>query len=121
MRPAPSRAAPAATRRRCLASTVCSDAVLMTSRCEEIAGELIADEEKTASHHDGVRRECVPHEPAACAPVAEGDEHSGQRQPLPNLDADVEAHDIGDQPVARQLELLELGGEAEAVEQAEDQ
>src|SRR6188472_578206 len=100
MRPAPRRAAPAATRSRCLASTVCSDGVVITSRCEEIAGELIANEQKTTRHYDGVRGERMRHEPAARAPVAQGNEHSSQRQPLPDLHADIEAHDIGHQPVA---------------------
>src|SRR5512139_340922 len=105
MRPAPRRAAPAATRIRCLASTVCSDAVFITSRCEEITGQLIADEEKTARHHDRVRRECVLQKPAARAPVAQGDEHARQRHPLPDFHSDIEAHDVGDQSVAGQLEL----------------
>ena len=39
---------------------------------------------------------------------------------LADLDADIEAHDVRHQPVVRNGELLQLGGEAEAVEQAED-
>jgi len=40
--------------------------------------------------------ESVAQEAVASAPVAESDEHGGQRQHLSDLDADVETHDVGD-------------------------
>ena len=88
---------------------------------EEVAGELVADQQEAAGHHDRIRRERVPHEAAARAPVGQRDQDRRQRQPLADLDADVEAHDVGDEPVLRQRELLQLGRQAEAVEQAEDE
>ena len=47
--------------------------------------------------------------------------HGGERQDLADFDADVEAHDVGDQAVRRERELLELRRQAESVEQAEEQ
>ena len=44
-----------------------------------------------------------------------------QRQHLADLDADVEGDDLGDQPGARQREVLQLGRQAEAVDEPEDQ
>src|SRR6185312_9390912 len=48
-------------------------------------------------------------------------QHSRQRRNLPDFDAGVETHDVCDQAVLRQIEILKFGRQPEAVEQAEDQ
>ena len=93
----------------------------MTSTAEEIAGELVADQQEAAGHQHRVGRKRVAQEAAARAPVGQRDQDRRQRQHLADLDADVEADDVRDQAVRRQRELLQLGRQAEAVEQAEDE
>ena len=53
--------------------------------------------------------------------TAESDQHGGQRQHLPDFDSDIEADDVCDQAVLRQVQLLKLGRQTESVEQAKDQ
>ena len=62
-----------------------------------------------------------PQETAAGAPDTERDQYGGQREHLPDFDADIEANDIRHQSVLREIQLLELGGQAESVKQAKDQ
>ena len=54
-------------------------------------------------------------------PVCQADENGRQRQRLPDLHANVEADDVCDEAVGGEREVLQLRGEAEAMEQAEDQ
>src|SRR5258705_3837158 len=128
MRPAASSAAPTATAMRFLTSTAgrpavtsitCSLAGSMSHHPKEIAGELIADEQEPAGHHDTVEREGVMNKSASRAPPCQRDEDRRQRETLTNLHADVEADDVGDQSVLRKREILQLGGEAEAMEEPE--
>src|SRR5262245_11558917 len=55
------------------------------------------------------------------APPGQRDQDAGERETLPDLDADVEADDVGHETVGRELELLKLRGQTEAVEEAEDE
>ena len=55
------------------------------------------------------------------APVAHQDQDGGERQQLADLDADIEGQQVGDQAIRRDVELADLGRQAEAVEKAEDQ
>src|SRR5688572_3250035 len=121
MRPAPSSAAPAATAMRCLASVSGRRAVFMSSRCQEVARELVADEKKTASHHERVGGERMSQEPVARPPVGQGNQNAGEREALADFDADVEADDVRHQSIRRQRKLLKLRRQAEPVEQAEDE
>ena len=82
---------------------------------------MIADQQEAAGHHDRVGGEGVRQEPAAGAPIRQPDENEGQRQALPELDADVERHDVRNQPLRREFEVLELRRQAKPVEQAEDE
>src|SRR5579885_3667911 len=84
-------------------------------------GQLVADEDETARHEQRVGHEGVAQKPAARPPVAEADEDSREREKLADLNTHVEAHDVRDEAVRRERELLQLRREAEAVEQAEDQ
>ena len=70
---------------------------------------------------DHIGGEGVAHEAGGPAPEAHDDEDGAERQQLADLDPDVEGEQIGDQAVGRDLEVLDLGREAEAVEEAEDQ
>ena len=45
----------------------------------------------------------------------------GQRRELPGFDAQVECHQVGGQSVLRKLQFLQLGGQAQAMHQAEAQ
>src|SRR6266850_5165923 len=128
--PAARIAAPSATAIRFLTSvadptgsalrTVAS--AFMSHHCwEEIAGQLIADQEKAARHDNAVERERVVEEAAARAPPGQRNQNRAEREALADFHADVEAHDVGDEPVRREREILQLGREAEAVEEAEDE
>src|SRR3546814_3576146 len=57
----------------------------------------------------------------AAAPEPHRDEDRAEGQQLPDLDADIERQDVEHQAVARQFEILQLGRQAEAMEEAEDQ
>ena len=63
----------------------------------------------------------MPKKTASCAPVTERNQDGSERQDLADFDAHVEAHDIGDEAVFRERKVLELGGQAKPVEEAEDQ
>ena len=88
---------------------------------QEIAGQLVSDQKKAAGHHDPVERKRMVEEGASGAPPRQGDQNCGQREALADLDAHVEADDVGDEAVLRQREVLQLGRQAEAVEQTEDE
>src|SRR5207248_3629711 len=49
------------------------------------------------------------------------DQNRGESEALSDLDADVEADNVGDEAILREREILQLGGEPEAVEETEDQ
>src|SRR5438034_6867355 len=120
--PAPSNAAPAATAMRCLISVVPASTCVLTSCCrEEIAGQLVADQQEATRHHQGVGRKRVTKEAVTRPPVCQADENGRQRQRLPDLHANVEADDVCDEAARGEREVLQLRGEAEAMEQAEDQ
>src|SRR3546814_3474675 len=87
----------------------------------EEAGELVADQHETGGHQHGVGRESLACEGIAAAPEPHRDEDRAERQQLPDLDADIERQDVEHQAVARQFEILQLGRQAEAMEEAEDQ
>src|SRR5689334_24533338 len=55
------------------------------------------------------------------APVGQGDQNGSEREQLAHLHTRVETDDVLDEPVWRQVELLQLRRQAKAVEQAEDQ
>src|SRR4029450_3517759 len=61
----------------------------------------------------------MPKESAPRPPPTQRDENSGKRENLTDLDTDVEAHDVRDQAIRRQLEFLQLRRQPESVEQAE--
>src|SRR5690349_1436152 len=60
-------------------------------------------------------------ERAMRTPPGQRDQDAGERESLSDLDADVEADDVGDEAVGRQFELLKLRGQTETVKQAEDE
>ena len=62
----------------------------------------------------------MPPEAGGLPPEAHDNEDGAERQELSRLDADVEGHQIADHAVGRQVEVLQLGRQAETVEQAED-
>ena len=86
-----------------------------------VTRELIAEQDEADGEQRDVGRERVSSEAAGRAPRVEDDQHHAQREQLPDLDADVERDHVRDEPVARDREVLELGREAEAVEEAEEQ
>src|SRR5215212_6112144 len=55
------------------------------------------------------------------APIRQRDQDPRQRQQLADLNADIEADDVFDQTVGRQVELLQFRCESEAVKQTKDQ
>src|SRR3546814_3112679 len=85
------------------------------------ADELVADQHEASGHEDGVGGEGVTHEAVRSAPEAHQDQDGGKGEKLSDLDADIERDQVGEQAVARNLELDDLGGKAEAVEESEDQ
>src|SRR5271165_3056807 len=87
----------------------------------DVSGDLISHQKEADGHEYGIGRERVAQETAACSPDAESDQDRRERQHLADLHADVEAQNIRHQAVAREFQLLQLGGEPEAVEQAENQ
>ena len=60
----------------------------------------------------------MPQETAPGAPEAERDQHGRERQHLPDFHSHIKTDDVGHQPVLRQIELLQLGRQAKAVEPA---
>ena len=52
-------------------------------------------------------------------PEINGEEHSGQREHLPDLHSNVEAENICDKTIAGKDKFLELGSETEAMEKPE--
>src|SRR5678815_5930879 len=90
-------------------------------RTEVITGELVSDEQEAASHHQAIERKRVAMERVMCPPPLEADQNRRQCEPLTDFHSDIEADDVGDEPVLRQREVLQLGGKTEAVEQAEDE
>ena len=60
-------------------------------------------------------------EAARAPPIAHDDKDGGEREDLADLDADIEREEIDDQAVRGEREVLQLGRQAEAVEQAEDE
>src|SRR3546814_4790426 len=85
------------------------------------ADELVADQQEASGHEDGVGGEGVTHEAVRLAPEAQQDQDGGKGEKLSDLDADIESDQVGEQAVARNLELDALGGKAEAVEECVDQ
>src|SRR3546814_15264809 len=83
----------------------------------EEAGELVADQHETGGHQHGVGRESLACERIAAAPEPHRDEDRAERQQLPDLAADIERQEVGDQAITRKPELLQLGRQAEAMEE----
>src|SRR5580765_1351722 len=107
--PAPSSAAPAATASRsraCVRSQ--ADGPVTSDASEDVTRQLIGDEQKSGSHDEGIGREGVSEKAGPRAPVAQRNQHGSEREALPDLDADVETHDVGDQTVRREREVLQL-------------
>jgi hypothetical protein len=71
---------------------------------------LKANQQEPARHHYRVGDESMAQKAAPRPPPTQRDENRGQRENLSDLDADVEAHDIRDQAIRRQLELLQFRG-----------
>ena len=69
---------------------------------QEEAGQLISHEYESTRLRRRVRRKSMCQESTACAPVSQGDQNRRERDALADLDADVEADDVGAQAVLRQ-------------------
>lgn len=82
---------------------------------------MVANQHEAGGHQDGVGGEGVAHEAARPAPEAHQDQDGGKREKLSDLDANVECDEVRKKAVRRNLELDDLGGEPEAVEEAEHQ
>lgn len=88
---------------------------------DEEADELIARQDEAEGHDDHIGGVGVAPEAGRLPPESDDDQDGAQRQKLADLDPDVEGQEIADQAVGREVEVLELGRQAEAVEQAEDE
>src|SRR5215210_2348253 len=102
-------------------------AALRSDSCQDslcrykIAGHLIADQNETRGHQRGIRDIRMTHIARSSSPVAQRDQNPCQRKQLPNLDSHVEAHDVRDQSIPGESELLELGCQTETVKKAKHQ
>lgn len=83
---------------------------------DEPAGELVAGQHESGGHHGDIGGVGMSPEAVGPTPVAHQDQNGGERQQLADLDTDVEGQKVGDQPIRCDVELADLGREAEAVE-----
>ncbi|KAG0757898.1 hypothetical protein G6F24_010176 [Rhizopus arrhizus] len=88
---------------------------------DDQAGELVTHQEETGAHHGNVGGVGMAPEAGGTSPVAHDNQNGTQGQELADLDADVEGNQVGDQAVRRDLVFLDLGRQAEAMQQAENQ
>src|SRR5262245_6803949 len=54
--------------------------IIVFSLGDKISGELVSDQQEAAGHQRGIGQECMLKETRASPPVAQGDQHCGQRQ-----------------------------------------
>jgi len=86
---------------------------------QQHGAQLKACQQETTSHECGIGYKRMAQETRARAPDAQQNEYSRQGQYLTNLNSNIEADDIGDKAIGRQIELLQFGRQPEAMKQTE--
>jgi hypothetical protein len=82
---------------------------------DDQAGELVTHQEETGAHHGDVGGVCMTPEAGGTSPVAHDNQNGAQGQELTDFDANVEGDQVGNQAVCRNLVLLNLGRQTEAM------
>src|SRR5579871_905909 len=98
---------------------ICPSAATSGPPRAEIAGELILDQQESRCEDQRIRCDRIALEARAAPPQQHDRKKHGERDDLADLDADVEADHIGDEAVPVQPQRLQLGSEAEAVNEPE--